>query len=147
MTAFLLTHVVVSSDGDHETAPSSAVSAFMAISSPRGAAWAARTAAAASAVPAALAMREAETNADPSGTVDVSVRGCRHQAPSRWAGGRCSQCLSLLRGPGQRLPCAATASSLSSLGTSAQSPVRTGTERRGATGVAPSLPQLQVFRC
>ncbi len=147
VTAFLLTHVVVTPDGDHGAAPSSAVSAFMAISTSGSAARAARTAATSSTTPAVATVWDTETNVDPGGTVDISVRGCRHQAPARWAGGGCPQCLSLLRGPGQRLPCAAAASALSSPGASAKSPARAGAERHRAAGAAPSLPQLQVFRC
>lgn len=142
--AFLLTNVVVSPDGDHRTVPPSAVSAFMAIVPSGSAAGTTRSATASSSVTTTW---EAEANADSNGTAEVSARGCRHQALSRWTGGSCPRCLFLSRGPGQRLPCAAGASAFSSPGTRPDSPSRAGAERRGTTGTAPSLPQLQVFRC
>ncbi|MEV8637689.1 hypothetical protein AB0395_39195 [Streptosporangium sp. NPDC051023] len=148
VTSLLLTYVVVTPDNDHGTAPSGAVSALMAVSASGGAARATRLATASSFVPAAATMRDAESTIEPGGPLGISVRGCRHQAPSRWAGGNCLRCLSLLRGAGKRLSCAVAASVLSSSESSATSPTRAGAERHGPAGAALlSLPQLQVFRC
>lgn len=153
VTAFLLTNIVVAPDGDRRTAPPSAVSAFMTITASGGTARAVRAPAAPSAasavVPAAASRapgREAEPNPDQSGT-EPSARGCRNQAPARWSGGTCPQCLSP-RGHGRRHPCAATASALPSPGASAPATAsRPGAGRREAAVAAPSQARLQVFRC
>ncbi|MFI7532507.1 hypothetical protein [Streptosporangium sp. NPDC049376] len=145
VTAFLLTNVVVAPDGDRRTAPPSAVSAFMTIFTSGGTGGTARTVRAASAsAPGVSATprgpgREAEPNPDHGGT-DLPTRGCRHQAPARWAGG--PQCLSPLRGPGQHMTTA-----LPSPETSTRSLSRPGAGRRETAVAAPSQSRLQVFRC
>ncbi|MBB4915621.1 hypothetical protein ACFY19_07095 [Streptosporangium saharense] len=151
VTAFLLTNIVVAPDGDRRTAPPSAVSAFMTITASGGTARAVRASAAPSAasavVPAAASRapgREAEPNPDQGGT-EPSARGCRNQAPARWSGGTCPQCLSP---HGRRHPCAATASTLPATGASASATAsRPGAGRREAAVAAPSQARLQVFRC